>query len=133
MTLLVSLYKIYVSAYSTPNYQVTSLNAFNIWGLGGMWVSDTQGFFFITPNIIGWVMFGTFTAFTLYFVHKRISANEELTVLFAAFVLFFGFFMLPTQDSRTLPLSSHIHFGFDVSFPKEDTLIVLGFDSNLLC
>jgi Gpi18-like mannosyltransferase len=91
------LYNIYVSAYSTPNYQVTSLNAFNIWGLGGMWISDTQGFFFITANLIGWLMFGLFTAFTLYFVHKRISANEELTVLFAAFVLFFGFFMLPTR------------------------------------
>jgi hypothetical protein len=35
--------------------------------------------------------------FTLYFVHKRFGVSDEMLVIFAAFVLFFGFFMLPTR------------------------------------
>jgi len=81
---------IYFSAYI--GYQYTTLNAFNIWAFGGMWVPDTGGL-----NIIGWVMFGALAAFALYYVHKRYSVSDELLVIFAAFVLFFGFFMLPTR------------------------------------
>jgi dolichyl-phosphate-mannose-protein mannosyltransferase len=47
--------------------------------------------------LVGWVLFGTLAVFTLYFVHKRFEVDRELLVLFAAFVLFFGFFMLPTR------------------------------------
>jgi Gpi18-like mannosyltransferase len=85
----------YFGAYGT--YPYTTLNAFNIWGFGGMWVSDTNGFSFLTPYLLGWTMFAAVAAFTLYFVHKRYTFNEEGTVLFAALVLFFAFFMLPTR------------------------------------
>jgi Gpi18-like mannosyltransferase len=81
---------IYFGAYS--GYQYTTLNAFNIWAFGGMWVPDAGGL-----NIIGWVMFGALAAFALYYVHKRYSLSDELLVILAAFVLFFGFFMLPTR------------------------------------
>jgi len=81
---------LYFGAYN--GYPFTSMNAFNIWGFGGMWVADTPFTF-----ILGWVMFAALAAFALYFVHKRYSSNYELTVLLAAFVLFFGFFMLPTR------------------------------------
>lgn len=84
----------YFGAYAT--YPYTTLNAFNVWGFGGMWVSDMQGLGFLTPYLIGWVMFGALSAFTIYFVHKRYGSNEA-AVLFAAFVLFFAFFMLPTR------------------------------------
>jgi dolichyl-phosphate-mannose-protein mannosyltransferase len=82
--------KIYFGAYG--GYAFTSVNAFNIWGFGGMWVPETQFSF-----LVGWVLFGTLAVFTLYFVHKRFEVDRELLVLFAAFVLFFGFFMLPTR------------------------------------
>ena len=87
--------KIYFGAYSTYGY--TTVNAFNIWAFGGMWQPDTQPFLFLNLYVIGWIMFGALAAFVLYFVHKRYSASPELLVLFAAFVLFFGFFMLPTR------------------------------------
>jgi Gpi18-like mannosyltransferase len=83
---------IYLNAYNNPTYQVTSLNAFNTWALGGMWIPDTQGF-----NVVGWVLFAALTMFTLYFVHKRRIVSDEAVVLFGAFVLLFGFFMLPTR------------------------------------
>ncbi len=86
----------YFGAYST--YPFTTLNAFNIWGFGGMWVSDTTVFVFLTPYVMGWIMFAALAIFTVYFVHKYSSSSSyELIALFAAFVLFFGFFMLPTR------------------------------------
>src|SRR4030042_152998 len=90
------LFNIYFGAYNNPVYQITSFNAFNIWGFN-MYASDMQGLPFLNFNIIGWIMFGTLAVFTLYFVHKRASAAPELCVIFAAFVLLFGFFMLPTR------------------------------------
>jgi dolichyl-phosphate-mannose-protein mannosyltransferase len=90
------LFNIYFGAYNNPVYQITSFNAFNIWGFN-MYASDTQGLPFLNFNILGWIMFGTLAAFTLYFIHKRSSASPELYVIFAAFVLLFGFFMLPTR------------------------------------
>jgi Gpi18-like mannosyltransferase len=80
---------IYFGAYS--GYEVTSVNAFNLWALGGLWVPDGVLF------IVGWVLFGCLAAFTLYVLHKWFTASGELLVLFSAFVLLFAFFMLPTR------------------------------------
>jgi Gpi18-like mannosyltransferase len=88
---------IYFGAYNNPSYQVTSLNAFNMWGLGGMWIPDIQGVGFLTLNTVGWALFAALALFTLYFVHKCGGASDEALMLFGAFVLFFGFFMLPTR------------------------------------
>jgi Gpi18-like mannosyltransferase len=73
-------------------YAYTSVNAFNTWALGGLWVQDTPVTF-----VLGWVLFSVLSLFTLYLLHKRFGASGELLVLFSAFVLFFGFFMLPTR------------------------------------
>ncbi len=81
---------IYFGAYN--GYKYTTLNAFNLWGFGGMWVPDTAFTF-----VLGWAMFAALATFTLYFVHKRFKINQEELCLFGAFVLFFGFFMLPTR------------------------------------
>ena len=42
-------------------------------------------------------MFGVFAVFTLYVLHKRFKVSNEMLVFFAAFMLFFAFFMLPTR------------------------------------
>jgi Gpi18-like mannosyltransferase len=83
------LVKNYSSGYSY--YNVTSANAFNIWGLFALWMKD--GIFFY----VGWALFGAVAAFTLYFVHKRFKISGDLMAIFAAFILFFAFFMLPTR------------------------------------
>lgn len=80
---------IYFGAYG--GYGYTSVNAFNLWALGGLWVPD-EGFF-----ILGWTLFGCFAALTLYVLHMRLNESGELLAIFAAFMLFFGFFMLPTR------------------------------------
>jgi Gpi18-like mannosyltransferase len=82
--------KIYVGAYGTYNYN--SINAFNFWAFGGMWVKETQVNF-----IIGWASFAALAAFALYLANKRFDTDKELIAVFAAFVLFFSFFMLPTR------------------------------------
>jgi Gpi18-like mannosyltransferase len=82
--------RIYFGAYG--NYGFTSVNAFNLWAFGGLWQPDTQLTF-----LLGWVLFASLAAITLYFVNKRYEISPRLSVVFAAFMLFFGFFMLPTR------------------------------------
>jgi Gpi18-like mannosyltransferase len=74
-------------------YHYTSINAFNLWGLVGMWVPDNYF------SILGWAMFGALAFFVLYTLYKRfkVSVSTEYLAVFAAFMLFFGFFMLPTR------------------------------------
>lgn len=80
---------IYFGAYG--GYAFTSINAFNLWALYGMWISD-GGLF-----IVGWALFGAAAAFTLYVVHKRFGVSGDYLAVFAAFMLLFSFFMLPTR------------------------------------
>ena len=79
----------YFGAYSS--YAYTTVNAFNLWALYGLWVGDGKFFIF------GWTMFGGFVVFSLYWLHKRFHVSGELLTLFCAFMLFFAFFMLPTR------------------------------------
>ena len=62
---------IYFGAYS--GYEYTSINAFNAWALGGLWVPDGALF------IVGWVLFGAFAAFTLFVLHRRFNASGLIT------------------------------------------------------
>jgi dolichyl-phosphate-mannose-protein mannosyltransferase len=81
---------IYFGAYG--GYAFASINAFNLWGLLGLlWVPDGNLF------IVGWILFGIATAFTLYVLHKRFKVSGDYLVIFAAFMLLFSFFMLPTR------------------------------------
>ena len=72
-------------------YNVTSVNAFNLWGLYALWMKDGYLFY------VGWALFGAVAVFTLYMVHKRFKVSGDLIAIFAAFMLFFAFFMLPTR------------------------------------
>jgi Gpi18-like mannosyltransferase len=81
---------LYSSGYSYYNYG--SVNAFNLWGLLGLtWVHDGVLY------LVGWALFGVFAAFTLYVVHKRFRVSGDYLAVFAAFMLLFCFFMLPTR------------------------------------
>jgi len=95
------LVNIYLRGYQ--EYTYTSANAFNLWALVGLWKSDAQIFLFLNLFQIGWIMFGAIAAVSLYYLYKAIQRAEktgntfEKAVLFTAFVLLFGFFMLPTR------------------------------------
>ncbi len=80
---------IYFGAYG--GYQYTSINAFNIWGMFGMWVPD-DGFF-----VLGWILFAFFAGLFLFVTYKRFREEGEPLVFFSAAMLFFAFFMLPTR------------------------------------
>ena len=83
------LIKIYSSGYTY--YDVTSVNAFNLWGLFGFWIKDGYLFY------IGWILFGAIAGLTLFAVHRRFKVSGDFLAIFAAFILFFAFFMLPTR------------------------------------
>jgi len=98
ITFLANIYSGAAAGYGGyGGYAVTTANAFNLWALGGLWRPDTQAFLFLNLFTIGWIMFGALAVFALYMLHKRLDASGELLILFSAFVLFFGFFMLPTR------------------------------------
>jgi Gpi18-like mannosyltransferase len=80
---------IYFGAYS--GYEFTSINAFNLWGLFGLWVHDGNLF------IVGWVLFGASAAFALFVTYKQFKVSGDALAIFSAFMLFFAFFMLPTR------------------------------------
>jgi Gpi18-like mannosyltransferase len=86
---LTFLSKIYFGAYS--GYQYTSINAFNLWGLFGLWQPDGNLY------ILGWALFGGFAVFAVYVLHKRFKVSGDALAIFCAFMLFFAFFMLPTR------------------------------------
>jgi Gpi18-like mannosyltransferase len=86
---LTFLTKIYFGAYG--GYAYTSINAFNLWGLYGLWIPDGG------LNILGWALFGAFAVFVLYFLNKRFKVSGDFLAVFSAFMLFFAFFMLPTR------------------------------------
>ncbi|KON31745.1 MAG: hypothetical protein AC479_08370 [miscellaneous Crenarchaeota group-6 archaeon AD8-1] len=81
---------IYFGAYQ--GYTYTTVNAFNLWALGGLWVRETTFLF-----LIGWILFGTLVVFSLYVLQKRLTNTGDLLVIFVAFLLVLGFFMLPTR------------------------------------
>ena len=95
------LVSIYLKGYGS--YPYTSVNAFNLWALVGFWKSDAQTLLFLDLFKVGWIMFGALTAFSLYYLDKASKRTEktgyvfEISVLFIAFFLLFGFFMLPTR------------------------------------
>ena len=87
---IVFLSNIYFGALE--GYAYTSVNAFNFWAFGGLWVRETTILF-----ATGWLLFVALVGFVLFTVQKRFHISEQLLVLFSAFILFFGFFMLPTR------------------------------------
>jgi dolichyl-phosphate-mannose-protein mannosyltransferase len=92
---------IYLKGYS--GYPYTSANAFNLWALAGLWKSDAQTLLCLNLFQIGWIMFGVLTAFSLYYLYKASKSPQktghtlDVSVLFTAFALLFGFFMLLTR------------------------------------
>jgi hypothetical protein len=86
---------IYITGYG--GYPYTSINAFNIWALHGFWKSDNTKLFFLDFFTVGWLLFVALTAFSLYYLSIEPEKWKENKVIFTAFVLLFGFFMLPTR------------------------------------
>lgn len=116
--------RIYFGAYDW--YKFTSINAFNVWGMFGMWRSD-QSFY-----IIGWAMFGVVTAFTLYVLHKRFAVSGDLLAVFCAFMILFAFFMLPTRIHERYLFPAISMLVLLIPFAKKIRLHYIGLTTTLL-
>ena len=89
------LVEIYLTGYG--GYRFTSIYAFNVWAFHGFWKPDSARLLFLDFFTVGWLLFGALTVFALYHLSKGIDERRDLQVIFTAFVLLFGFFMLPTR------------------------------------
>jgi Gpi18-like mannosyltransferase len=114
---------IYFGAYD--GYQYTSINAFNLWGLFGLWVPD-GGLY-----IVGWILFGVFSVFTLYALYKRFHASGELLAVFGAFLLLFAFFMLPTRIHERYLFPALSMLVLLLPFSKKIRLLYAGLTATL--
>jgi len=114
---------IYFGAYD--GYQYTSINAFNLWGLFGLWVPDGIAY------IAGWLLFGAFAAFTLYVLHKRFDASGELLAVYGAFLLLFAFFMLPTRIHERYLFPALSMLVLLLPFTKKVRLLYVGLTATL--
>ena len=115
---------IYFGAYN--NYQYTSINAFNVWGMFGMWVPD-QGM-----SIFGWAAFGAVAVFVLYVVYKRFHVSGDMLAIFGAFMLFFAFFMLPTRIHERYLFPAICMLVLLIPFIKKVRLIYVALTATLL-
>lgn len=80
---------IYFGAYS--GYEFTSINAFNLWALYGLWIEDG------ILNVVGWVLFAAFAGFAMFVLYRRYDVSGDNLAVYAGFMLLFAFFMLPTR------------------------------------
>lgn len=80
------------SGYSMYTYN--SINAYNFWALLGFWKLDTVPHLGLTYQVWGILAFVAFVALVMWRLHRR---YEPGAVIFAAFLLMFGFFMLMTR------------------------------------
>jgi Gpi18-like mannosyltransferase len=115
---------IYFGAYG--GYAATSINAFNLWALYGLWIPDGG------LNIVGWALFGGFALFILYSLHKRFKVSNEMLWVFGAFMLLFAFFMLPTRihERYLFPVISVLALMFPLI--KRVRLLYVGLTATLL-
>ena len=116
---------VYFGAYK--EYAYTSINAFNLWSLiSGLWVPDGSLY------IVGWVLFGAFTVFTLYCMNKFFKVSNDFLAVYAAFMLLFGFFMLPTRihERYMFPAISVLALAFP--FVKRARLLYVVLTATLL-
>ena len=106
---------IYFGAYST--YKYTSINAFNLWGMFGMWVPEGNLY------LVGWALFGSFAAFALFVTYKRFKVSGDTLAIFCAFLLVFAFFMLPTRIHERYLFPALVFLVLAVPFFKKSRLL----------
>ena len=114
---------IYFGAYT--GYQYTSINAFNLWGMFGLWIPDGNLF------IIGWVLFGAFATFAMYVLYKRYHISGDKLAIFAAFLLLFTFFMLPTRIHERYLFPAIVMLTLLLPFIKKVRLLYVALTATL--
>jgi Gpi18-like mannosyltransferase len=115
---------IYFGAYG--NYQYTSINAFNLWGMFGLWIPDGS------LSLVGWTLFGAFAVVTMFVFYKRYRISGDTLAIYAAFMLFFAFFMLPTRIHERYLFPAIIMLVLLVMFSKKIRPLYVALTTTLL-
>jgi Gpi18-like mannosyltransferase len=115
---------IYFGAYG--GYEFTSINAFNIWGLYGLWIADGA------LNIVGWVLFAAFAGFAMFVLHRRYHVSGDNLAIYAGFMLLFAFFMLPTRIHERYLFPVIVMLVLLVPFVKKARLLYVALTGTLL-
>jgi Gpi18-like mannosyltransferase len=114
---------IYFGAYS--GYEYTSINAFNLWGMFGLWIPDGNLY------IIGWALFGAFATFSMYVLYKRYHVSGDKLAIFSAFLPLFAFFMLPTRIHERYLFPAIVMLALLLPFIKKVRLLYVALTATL--
>ena len=115
--------QIYFGAYG--NYQYTSINAFNFWGLFGLWIPDGN------LSYVGWALFAAFAAFAMFVLYKRYHVSGDNLAIYASFMLLFAFFMLPTRIHERYLFPAIIMLVLLIPFVKKARYLYIGLTATL--
>lgn len=115
---------IYFGAYG--GYEFTSINAFNIWALYGLWIADGA------LNIVGWGLFAAFAGFAMFVLHRRYHVSGDNLAIYAGFMLLFAFFMLPTRIHERYLFPVIVMLVLLVPFVKKARLLYVALTGTLL-
>ncbi|MGE5556092.1 MAG: glycosyltransferase 87 family protein [Methanocella sp.] len=115
---------IYFGAYG--GYEFTSINAFNIWALYGLWIEDGA------LNIVGWGLFAAFAGFAMFVLHRRYHVSGDNLAIYAGFMLLFAFFMLPTRIHERYLFPVIVMLVLLVPFVKKARLLYVALTGTLL-
>ena len=74
------------------DYKYTSLFAYNFWGIIGFWINDSQSFFLLTYQQLGFLLLGIYLIYILFLYFKKGVSLYTVSAL-----LFLAFFFLPTR------------------------------------
>lgn len=87
----------YLGGYDV--YKETSLNAYNLWALAGMRVSDQVPVLGLPLQAWGWAAFLSVAGLLMWLLHKRYAkaADRDLLLLQVSFLTVFAFFMVATR------------------------------------
>jgi Gpi18-like mannosyltransferase len=115
--------QIYFGAYG--NYQYTSINAFNFWGMFGLWIPDGS------LSYVGWALFGAFAVFAMFILYKRYHVSGDNLAIYASFMLLFAFFMLPTRIHERYLFPAIVMLVLLVPFVKKARYLYIGLTATL--
>jgi Gpi18-like mannosyltransferase len=115
--------QIYFGAYG--NYQYTSINAFNFWGLFGLWIPDGA------LSYVGWALFAAFAVFAMFVLYKRYHVSGDNLAIYASFMLLFAFFMLPTRIHERYLFPAIVMLVLLIPFVKKARYLYIGLTATL--
>ncbi|MBI2021827.1 DUF2029 domain-containing protein [Candidatus Daviesbacteria bacterium] len=107
-------------AKMTQDYPITSLNAYNFWGVIGLWVNDGQKWIILSYQNWGYLLLGIYWLIVVYWYFKK-----KLSFYSLATLALLSFFFLPTRVHERYLYPVIVFLGFLTFYLKDKLMFCL--------